>query len=260
MLKEVLKNIIYRFRFRNNLFESLSYKNFNETIDFFSSKRSIYPKRIECPKKKRIIVLAPHPDDEVFGPGGTLFLSKKCFIKIIYLTSGRDEKEKIIREDEANKLCDYYKFQRVFLGHHQGFVTIDTKIKNKVEKIIKDFRADIVFTPFLTDDHQDHQNINKLFLDFKIKRNIKVWCYQIYSQLKGNFYVNITDCHKQKRRMIKFYKSEMRIRNWESFIMSQNVIHSRYMPKSPEVRFAEMYFISDIKFYKKLCNKFFKGQ
>ena len=53
MLKEVLKNIIYRFRFRNNLFESLSYKYFNETIDFFSSKLSIYPKRIECPKKKK---------------------------------------------------------------------------------------------------------------------------------------------------------------------------------------------------------------
>ena len=258
MLKKILKKIINQVKLRSHLLKSFDYKNFNEIINFFGSKLSINPKKIKYPINKKIIVLAPHPDDEVFGPGGTLFLSKKCFIKIIYLTSGRDENEQIIRENEANTLCNRYKFQRVFLRHRQKFTKIDSKVRNKVRHIIADFKADIIFTPFFLDDHQDHQNINQLFLDLKSNRNIKVWCYQIYSQFKGNYFVNITNCQKQKRRMINHYKSEMKIRHWESFVMSLNVIFSRYMSRSPEVRYAEMFFIFDLGFYKKLCNKFFK--
>ncbi len=237
---------------------SLLYKNFSEIVNFFSSKISVKPSEVKIPMHKRILVLAPHPDDEVFGPGGTLYLANKtCKIKIIYLTSGRNITEQLIREEEANNLCDNYKFEREFLRYNQNFMELDKNIEIKIVDIVKDFRPEIVFTPFLLDDHQDHQNINRIFLKISNFSKVKVWCYQVYSSIKGNYYADITKIQIKKRKMIRFYKSENNIRNWESWVMSLNVISSRFMSRSKKERFAEMYFIFDLQFYRVLCKKFF---
>jgi len=64
--------------------------------------------------KKRLIILAPHPDDEIFGLGGFIIqnLIKKCEINIIYLTDGEDSrtwssKEEIKRQriSISDKVC-----------------------------------------------------------------------------------------------------------------------------------------------------------
>lgn len=258
MIEKLLKKIFFEFKFKSHFISSLSYKNFNDTFNHFSTMISLKPKEIAIPKRKKILVFAPHPDDEVFGPGGTLYLLRKtCRIKIIYVTSGRNEEEQILREKEANNLCDNFKFERHFLRHQQNFFSLNKNTESQIIKITRDYKPDIIFTPFFLDDNNDHQKVNKIFLKLNKFKRIKVWCYQIYSVIKGNYYVNITNYNIQKRKMIRFYKSENKVRNWESWVMSMNVINSRFMPRSKKISYAEMFLIFDIAFYRLVCKKFF---
>ena len=60
----------------------------------------------DLPSNKKIIIVAPHPDDEVIGLGGTLLklIKEKCNVEIIYVTSGKLS-EKKMREYELQKVC-----------------------------------------------------------------------------------------------------------------------------------------------------------
>ena len=59
----------------------------------------IIPYHLSHPPGERAIVLAPHPDDETLGCGGTirLLLKSKRPVKVIFLTSGE-------KADPSNKL------------------------------------------------------------------------------------------------------------------------------------------------------------
>ena len=59
--------------------------------------------------KNKILVIAPHPDDEIIGCGGTIAkaIENNNNVYIQYLSSGdRIEKR---REEEAKKVCSYMK-------------------------------------------------------------------------------------------------------------------------------------------------------
>lgn len=259
MIKKILKLLIDQINFETHVSNSLKYKNFNETLNFMSSKVFGLPKQIKPPKKKKIIVLAPHPDDEMFGPGGTLLMSKEtCKIKIIYMTSGRNKEEYTERESEAEKICKQNNFERIFIRHSQNFKNLDSKVKEIIFKNIIDFKPQIIFTPFITDEHNDHQNINEIFLELENIRGLKIWCYQVYSLIKGNFFVDISDFEEHKRMFIRLYKSELKVKDWENWIISHNIVSSRYMPRSKKKKLAEMFLIFEQKFYKRLCGVFFK--
>jgi len=64
-----------------------------QQIDIFYSLRGadILPKLIDKPAGKNILVLAPHPDDEVIGCGGTLYkhFLAGAEITVVYMTDGR---------------------------------------------------------------------------------------------------------------------------------------------------------------------------
>ena len=58
-----------------------------------------------------ILIVAPHPDDEILGCGGSIikYIEKGCRVSVLYLSSG-DSIEKI-RETEANRVCDFLKIK-----------------------------------------------------------------------------------------------------------------------------------------------------
>ena len=55
--------------------------------------RNLQPIEMEHPDAKRIMVIAPHPDDDIIGAGGTLIKAKEngSDIHIVYVTNGLPE-------------------------------------------------------------------------------------------------------------------------------------------------------------------------
>ena len=106
----------------------------------------------------KILVVAPHPDDETLGCGGSLFKHKKLGDKIYWLiitgitTENGWAKDKVKkREDEIIRVKDKYQFDNVF-NLKLPSTKIDTlpisQIVKEITNVYKDVKPNIIYSPF----------------------------------------------------------------------------------------------------------------
>jgi hypothetical protein len=142
---------------------------------------------------KKILVLAPHVDDETIGLGGTLFKHKKnhSSMVLLYLTDGSGStsslsEEEVIRarKEEGERVKNLYGFNRLyFLDEKDGQLSSDKEelIKNLVEILEKE-NPDIIYTPFLIDGHKDHVETTKSLIKALEKWNSEfenIYMYEV---------------------------------------------------------------------------------
>ena len=184
-------------------------------------------------KNKKILIVAAHPDDEILGCGGTIFkLKKNNKIKIIFLTNGvsarsKDQKKIFARKHECEKLFKFLKIGKpIFFDFPDN--QLDNfpllKIIKKIEKILKTFKPEIVFTHFEDCLNIDHQTAFKAtltacrplkkisvkkILSFEVLSSTE-WTASKKKSFHPNFYINIDNEIKKKIEALKFYKSELK--------------------------------------------------
>jgi LmbE family N-acetylglucosaminyl deacetylase len=116
---------------------------------------------------KNIVVVAPHPDDETLGCGGTLFRHKDEGNSVHWLicTEMRPDQGYAStcieqRKNEIQAVSEMYGFNSV---HMLGFPTSrldQVPIAELVEAIgcvFREIRADVVYLPYGGDAHSDHK-------------------------------------------------------------------------------------------------------
>ncbi|MCK5871333.1 MAG: PIG-L family deacetylase, partial [Methylococcales bacterium] len=111
------------------------------------------------------LVLAPHPDDETFGMGGTLLLAQKAHIKVdvLFLTDG-SASDAIhsdlvkIREQEAIKACKKLGINEViFWREIDRKLMPSTHLIQKLSAFITERNYASVFFPSPQEPHPDHR-------------------------------------------------------------------------------------------------------
>ena len=187
-------------------------------------------------QNKKILVVASHPDDEVFGCGGTLIKYSKMDyqIKIIFMTNGVTSRSQR-RKDEIFKRRKAALMASKFLGANHikffGFKDnqMDTvpllKIVKKIEKEIIIFKPSIVFTHFNGDLNIDHELTSRATITACRPINnhpVKaLFMFYVPSSTEWNFNKNkknfipnwfedISKIEKQKKLALDCYKMEMR--------------------------------------------------
>ena len=115
-----------------------------------------------------ILVLAPHPDDECIGCGGTLALHARRGdrVRVAFLTSAevglkhlKPEEAWSIREAEARKACrllkaaavDFLRLPDWFLGEHIASAA------GRVLPLIEEWRPELIYLPHELEWHPDHK-------------------------------------------------------------------------------------------------------
>ena len=210
------------------------------------------------------LIIAPHPDDEILGLGGTIVKkSNKEKFGVLYVTSmvkNKNWSKKNI-QNRDKEIDNVKKFFRLEFVKKLDFPTSQLdmiskyEIINKINEVIKTFKPDRVFIPNPTDAHSDH----KIVFDAsaacsKSFRNpfIKHWiCYEVISEteqslknnFKPNYFVTLTKKQIEKKiKGFKIYKSEVGKfpfpRSKESIIAL-----SRYRGTSVNSEFAEAFCI-----------------
>jgi LmbE family N-acetylglucosaminyl deacetylase len=181
----------------------------------------------------KVMVIAPHPDDETLGCGGTLFRHKAEMDEIywVIVTSMSEEagwsNEAVKRRDaEIDATAKKYGFANVF-----NFRLPTTKINtlhlpdliDKITNVYKKTKPEIIYMPFVYDVHTDHQLIVKAlqstFKWFRHSHIKKVLMYETPSETEFNFiedrifkpnvFINISDYLDDKIKAMKIYGSEM---------------------------------------------------
>jgi len=114
----------------------------------------------------RVMVFAPHPDDEILGCGGTLAAHAEAgdSVTVVYMTSGDAgsryiPKEQLgpIREREALKACSLLGItDLVFLRNPDSYLSHDTDNLLSLTNLIRNKQPDYIYLPHQHDAHKDH--------------------------------------------------------------------------------------------------------
>ena len=184
---------------------------------------------------KKIIVIAPHPDDETLGCGGTLlkYKSNNFEINWLIITDIKKEdgwSEKIVkqRESEINRIKKFYNFKNVFRLNFSTALLDQASRKliiGKISKIFKKIKPNILYMPYGGDIHSDHKIVFECSLsaskNFRQTSIEEINCYETLSEtntpkknnidkiFKPTHFVDITKFIKNKIQSLNAYKSQV---------------------------------------------------
>ena len=188
--------------------------------------------------KKKVLVIAAHPDDEVIGCGGTIAKLKKegNEISVMFLADGESSRKvKNIDKFIKKRKKAAYKSSKILGVKNTYFCDLPDNnldsinslvIIKLIEKYIFEIHPQIIFTHFNGDLNIDHQIVNKSvvtacrpqkknpvkkLLFFEIPSST-VW--QIETKKKSvfnpNWFEDISKTRNLKIKALKAYASEMR--------------------------------------------------
>jgi LmbE family N-acetylglucosaminyl deacetylase len=181
----------------------------------------------------RTIVIAPHPDDETLGVGGTLLRRKNegsqvawVVVTNISVEAGWSSEEVQKREEELQQIAEMYRFDEVyslnFLSTQLDAIPL-SEIIGALSDVFTSFAPKEVFLPHSSDIHSDHRVVfnavaagTKWFRHPSIRR---VLAYETLSEtdfglnaslgFKPNVFVDITDFIDKKIQAANVYASEL---------------------------------------------------
>lgn len=109
-------------------------------------------------KPKRTLVILAHPDDEAFGPGGTIAsLATYGEVELISVTDGNDPR-RVTELDQSVKILGINKIWRLHFTDGELGNNLYHKIADKFEKIFYKVRPNLILTYELrgVSGHIDH--------------------------------------------------------------------------------------------------------
>ena len=169
----------------------------------------------------KVLVVAPHPDDETLCCGGTIinFIERGDKVKVVIVTDGRygapseelrgTEELVRIRKKEALrvfKILGVEDFE--FLNFEDSKISRkNTEIEGKLYEILNDYNPDIVFSPSPYDRHTDHAEIGRIML----KLFPSSYFYVVWGDKKEGEEVkfDIKNKREKKMRALEEYKSQI---------------------------------------------------
>jgi len=172
-----------------------------------------------------VLIIAAHPDDEVLGMGGTIKkLSKKNEVHLCVVTEGasaqytKKNMSKIRKESciKSGKILGISTFDFLEFNDMKLDSVPSLEINQKLEKIIKKIKPEIVYTTPKNDLHKDHQIVFESTLIATRPHSSKVkniFSYEIPGVVKKPFFPTVyEDISKEisfKIKAFKCYKSEI---------------------------------------------------
>lgn len=183
------------------------------------------------PGAEKVLVLAPHMDDETIGCGGTLALhaQRGAEITVMFLTDGRngssdanvlygEERERKqqelieLRTTEARAALQRLGANRMIcLDAEDGALSQCTWAAEKLRDVLLKLRPDIVYLPFYLEEHPDHRAASRVLLDAAAGTPLQFQCmgYEVWTPLFPNCLVRIDTTVELKKQALQEYRSQL---------------------------------------------------
>ena len=188
----------------------------------------------------KILVVAPHADDETLGVGGTMArrVAEGCEVHVAVVTGhGTEHAHPLFPRslwdtvrDEAQHAMEVLRVQHLHFGEVPAVLVADEpvwRLNNAVDAFVQEINPDVLYVPFPFDLHKDHREIfHALSVAWRASspkgRRIRaVFCYEAASEthwnapyLEAGFlpntWVDISNQLDAKLRALACYRSQMR--------------------------------------------------
>jgi LmbE family N-acetylglucosaminyl deacetylase len=179
----------------------------------------------------KIVVLAPHMDDETLGCGGTIarHVQAGAQLTVVFLTDGRrggpscaewtdaerrDKQREIvgIRKGEARCAADILGVKSIrFLDAEDMRLNADVRVPKLLRQILEQEQPDCVYLPSFLEQHPDHRAANGVLCDAVAGTRLDFECrgYEVWTPLFANCVVKIDATMELKKRALVCYASQL---------------------------------------------------
>lgn len=188
------------------------------------------------PKNKKILIIAPHPDDEIFCCSSVLMnYAEQCDIVLLTYGEGGNpgwskQRTARVRKNEFRSIMKYINIHKCMeLKLPDGNVNKNGFILRKLPYE----RYDYIFLPSRYDSHKDHSCVYGIVSREvrKKKWKGKLFEYEMWGMLqKPSHYIDITDKVNQKKELMMMYKSQEMYIDYCDRILALNYFRAIEVP------------------------------
>lgn len=238
-------------------------------------RRAVPPVLIDRPVGKRLLVIAPHQDDDTIGCGGVCLkaIAAGARVRIVYLTDGANprwrgsKREQYIatRKGEAVNVCRRLGAESpIFLDLPCQNVPLEQDTVKLICQEIESFKPDCLFVPFFLEDVDDHRKVSHLLWlagAESFPKDLEIWAYRITAAHCPNVAVEIGDVADKKDELMKMWQSQNQNFDYSFLSKGQDIANGIYVKgivKNNPHPIVEVFFVCSLPEYLNLIGDYFK--
>lgn len=231
----------------NSLRKTIGFNSFLQAI-----KSEIKLEMMNSPIDGDALVISPHPDDDVFGCGGTIKLHNLAGnrVKTLVLSNGKNR----VRMIEIEKSADVLGEETSALDIDDGkIIGTNYGIIEAIIADIKEINPSLIYCPSPFDPNPDHAEVAKAVASalMKVDFNGEIYCYEVWQPIATNRLIKIDKSIDYKIKAIEAHQSQLKDRPYKKAILGLNQYRANMFGHG---EYAEAFFACNKELYLKLVN------
>jgi LmbE family N-acetylglucosaminyl deacetylase len=198
---------------------------------------------------RSLLVLAPHPDDEVFGCGGLLALAAEqgVSVHVVVVSDGGAGGHAATREQECRAAAEVLGYLagapgslRFWALPDRGVVPDDALVQ-RVRALCLETGADWLLAPSPFEVHPDHLAVCQAATQAVAGTAARLVYYEVGQALMANLLVDVTPVMARKHAAMRAFVSQLAQQDYGEHIAALNRYRSYTL--GPDVTHAEAYWL-----------------
>lgn len=198
------------------------------------------------PPARRVLVLAPHPDDEVFGCGGCIALYARdgatVEVRVLtdgggYLSGAQREAAVRTRQDESRRAAALLGVAELsFESFQDRGLSADPRFLGRLNELIDATSADVIFAPSLWEVHPDHRVIAWALVQACLRRQAVrgdaplLAFFEVGAPQRPNCLIDISAVAALKKQAMGMFESQLAVQPYDRHITALNVFRTYALP------------------------------
>ncbi len=190
---------------------------------------------------RKVAVLAPHPDDEVFGCGGSLALLAQdgASVHVAVLTDGQkwtsDTELNLLRRQESECAARVLGYPGPeFWALRDGELLNTPDLAQRIQTWVEALEADTLIAPSIWEMHRDHRACAQAACEaiLALEGRVTLLMYEIGHPLTPNLLVDISPINERKQLAVGCFRSQLARQHFDAQLFGLNRYRTYTLPAS----------------------------
>jgi LmbE family N-acetylglucosaminyl deacetylase len=241
-------------------------------------RTSIKPTKLVLAPDDRLLIIAPHQDDEVIGCGGLMLKAKQenIAVRIVFFTdgvqdiSGMSESQVIqTRNNEAIEVAERLGAEYDLLEVSNKTLVVDVEKFDKLTQIIAEFSPTKIASPWLLDYPIKHRYVNHVLAVnlcglIDTYPGLEMIGYQVHNNIVANQFLDISNIIDEKIELVKIYQSQIKnFKHFDRLTLHMAGWNARFIPKSQvenqAFEYVELYAVLKLSEFTLFVRKYYEA-